>query len=197
MSLEQFRVPMQAAGKVIDAAYTAYKMDGDESKGEKDMRKAAGLGACHCCDYFLLDDESVILIEETQLSKTVAQIKEKYGYLGEKDLKDIINNKITEEVQLKVYGAMLVMSRIMEKCDGAKELMQGKKTKFWLVASRADAPTEAKLSDEDDRALFLDNRDSDLKDRLSGSIGGTLLVKVSILSVNALESWLARHAPAP
>jgi len=197
MSLEQFRVPMQAAGKVIDAAYTAYKMDGNESKGEKDMRKAAGLGACHCCDYFLLDDESVILIEETQLSKTVAQIKEKYGYLGEQDLKEIINNKITEEIQLKVYGAMLVLSRIMEKCDSAKELMQGKKTKFWLVASRADAPAEEKPSDEEDRALFLDNRDSDLKDRLSGSIGGALLVKASVLSVNTLKTWLARHAPTP
>lgn len=197
MSLEQFRVPIQAAGKVIDAAYTAYKMDGDEGGGEKDMRKAAGLGACHCCDYFLLDDESVILIEETQLSKTVAQIKEKYAYLNEKDQKEIINNKITEEIQLKVYGAMLVLSRIMEKCGSAKELMQGKKTKFWLVASRADAPAEEKLSDEEDRALFLDNRDSDLKDRLSGAIGGTLLVKVSVLSVNTLETWLARHASTP
>jgi len=197
MSLEQFRVPIQAAEKVINAAYTAYQMDGDAGKGEKDMRKAAGLGACHCCDYFLLDEESIILIEETQLSKTVAQIKEKYAYLNENDQKEIINNKITEEIQLKVYGAMLVLSRIMEKCDSAKELMREKKTKFWLVASLADAPTAENLSDAEDRALFLDNRDSDLKDRLSGSIGGTLLVRVDVLSVNTLETWLARHAPAP
>jgi len=65
MSLDNFKKPIELAREVIDERYIAYKMDSNVQEGN--MRKAVGLGTCHCCDYFLLEDRSIILIEETSL----------------------------------------------------------------------------------------------------------------------------------
>ena len=73
-SLEQFSEPIKIAGKSIGDKYRAYKMD--STYDINDMRKTVGLGTCHCCDYFLPKDDSVILIEETRLLERINNIKQ-------------------------------------------------------------------------------------------------------------------------
>ena len=70
MPLSQFAEPIESAG-----GFKAYRMDSTEE--ESDMRRAAGLGMCECCDYVTVskDNQSVVFIEETDLL-TSAHIKE-------------------------------------------------------------------------------------------------------------------------
>ena len=131
-SLDKFLEPIKVAGKSMGNKYKAYKMDSNVANNN--MRKMVGLGTCHCCDYFLPNDNSITLIEETQLLKTVEDIREEYDYLNDKDKKDVVNVRIREEIQLKAYGAMLVLCRLAAKCANAKQLFRDKKYHFWLVA---------------------------------------------------------------
>ena len=185
MSLEQFKEPVTVAGEVVDKKLIAYRMDNQPN----DMRTAAGLGACRCCDYFLPRKDSVVLIEETRLSDTVETIRAEFSYLdNEENIDKIVNEKIKDEHRLKTYGAMLVLSRLSVDCDDAKKLVHGKKFEFWLVASKIDTP---------DKQIYFDSQRDRLLDELSGSIGGTLKVKVKILSAKDLKTWFANNAPTP
>ena len=91
MSLDKFKKPIEVAQEVVDEKYTAYKMD--STVKESDMRKTVGLGTCQCCDYFLPEDQSIILIEETRLPPE-------------------INEEVETEMKLKAYGSMLVLCRL-------------------------------------------------------------------------------------
>jgi len=171
MSLDNFKKPIELARKVIDERYIAYKMDSNVQEGN--MRKAVGLGTCHCCDYFLLDDRSIILIEETSLP----------------NLDDATENaEIKSEMQLKAYGSMLILCRLSMVYDSAKKLFRDRKCKFWVVDSNAD-----KLSDE----RYYDAHRQPLNQALTQVIGTVLLDDVKVLSAEAFKIWLARHAPAP
>jgi len=186
MSLDQFKKPIEIAREVIGEEYTAYKMD--STVEESDMRKAVGLGTCQCCDYFLPGNESVILIEETQLSKKVETIREEYAYLeNEKKINKIVNDKIRDRLQLKAYGAMLVLCRLSKIYPGARELIEGKTYQFWLVASKIDTPGEKR---------YFDNQKDTLKWDLSGTIGKILLEDVRIWSSEDLKIWLSDNAAA-
>ena len=74
-SLGKFLEPIKIAGKLINKDRQAYRMD-----GEPDMRTESGLGACDCCDYFSISATTnrnvVILIEETDLTNTTAQLEQ-------------------------------------------------------------------------------------------------------------------------
>ena len=62
MPLSQFAEPIESAG-----GFKAYRMD--STKEGSNMRRAAGLGPCNCCDFVTVskDNQSVFLIEETNL----------------------------------------------------------------------------------------------------------------------------------
>lgn len=193
MSLERFKEPITVADEVIHEELTAYRMDNEKN----DMRKAAKLGACSCCDYFLPRNGAVILIEETRLSETVETIRAEFSYLknekknGEKKINEIVNEKIKDEHQLKAYGAMLVLSRLAVDCTDAKKLFHGeeaKKFEFWLVASRIDTP---------DKQIYFDSQKANLKRKLTDSIGGTLKIKVEVLSSKDLKARLSNNATTP
>ena len=159
--------------------YKAYKMDSNVANNN--MRKMVGLGTCHCCDYFLPNDNSITLIEETQLLKTVEDIREEYDYLNDKDKKDVVNVRIREEIQLKAYGAMLVLCRLAAKCANAKQLFRDKKYHFWLVASNIN------LDDE----KYFDNLKDSLRGKLTQVLGNTLLDEVVVLSSDTLKDKLS------
>jgi len=171
MSLDKFKKPIEIARKVIDEKYTAYKMDSN-ARGSN-MRKTVGLGTCHCCDYFLLEDQSVVLIEETQLPKTKEESE---------------NAVIKSEMQLKAYGSMLILCRLSMICDSAKKLVRDKKCKFWVIDSNAD-----KLSDE----RYYDTQRKPLNQALTQVVGNVLLDDVKVLSAEAFKTWLSRNAPTP
>jgi len=158
----------------------------DSTVEESDMRKAVGLGTCQCCDYFLPRNESIILIEETQLSKKVETIRKEYAYLeDEEKIKKIVNDKIRDRLQLKAYGAMLVLCRLSKKYPSAGELIEGKTYQFWLVASKIDTPDEKR---------YFDNQKDTLKGDLSATIGKILLEDVRVWSSEDLKTRLSNNA---
>ena len=178
--LDKFLEPIKVAGNSIGNKYKAYKMDNTDAG--KDMRKVVGLGECHCCDYFLPKDKSITLIEETRLLEKMKNIKKKYDYLNDKDKDKVANNRIRERMQLKAYGAMLVLCRLTAKCTEVKQLFQDKKYNFWLVASN--------IKSEDDK-IFFDNLKDDLRQRLKQVLGKTLLDDVDVLSSDTLQDRLS------
>lgn len=185
MTLEQFKEPITVAGEVVDEKFTAYRMDNQDN----DMRTVAKLGACHCCDYFLPVNGTVVLIEETRLPETVQTIRAEFSYLDDDEkIAEIVNDKIKDENQLKAYGAMLVLSRLAADCADANELIHGNRFEFWLVAGRIDTP---------DKKMYFDSQRDGLEKRLADSIGGTLKVKVDVLSADDLKTRLSGHAPTP
>ena len=178
--LDQFIEPIKVADEPIGNGYEAYKMD--SSNEDNDMRKMVDLGTCHCCDYFLPGDNSIILLEETQLLKKVEEIRDKYRYLNDQDKDKAVNDRIRERMQLKAYGAMLVLCRLMAKCSSARKLIQSKKYHFWLVASSIN-------SDEEKR--FFDHLKDSLRGTLTQVLGKTLLDDVDVLSSETLKTRLS------
>ena len=178
-SLERFIEPIKVAEKPIGDEYTAYKMD--STIENKNMRKAVGLGTCHCCDYFQLKNDTVILIEETQLAKRIKNIKEQYDYLNEKDTTDIVNSSIQKRMQLKAYGSMLVLCRLAKQFSNEKSLIGIKKYQFWLVASS--------INSGDDK-MYFDNQQDTLRGKLRAVLGTILLDDVKVFSSENLKKEL-------
>ena len=99
-----------------------------------DMRKTVGLGTCNCCDYLTIKDDTVVLIEETQLMEMIKNLKSEYQYLSEDDKSKFVDKCILQENKLKVYGSMLVLCRLDTACNDAK-ILRKKRYDFWLVIS--------------------------------------------------------------
>ena len=180
MSLDQFRETIQIAGKPLDSQILAFGMDGD-SRQMPDMREYVELGTCNSCDYFLPDDDSIILIEETQLLKGIAGLKAQYSYLNERDQEKHVNRRIREENRLKVYGSLLILCRLRNKCDRARQMIDGKRYKFWLVASDSNV-------DEVER--FMDFLRENLYAELRGVLSREIVDEVDVLPANLLTRKL-------
>ena len=152
-ALEKFLEPIQIAGSPLKN-HQAYRMD-----GQPDMMKDAGLGTCNCCDYFVTNTESIFLIEETELLKSIEGWKKKFEYLNDNDQKNFVDEKVKTENRLKVYGSLLVLARLTNKDAEVGNLVGEKKYCFWLVVSGLSAP-------EDKR--YMDNLKDHLRDALRG-----------------------------
>ena len=166
MDLKKFLQPITLARKPLQN-HQAYRMDDTE---QSNMRKDVGLGTCNCCDYFLISNGVVVLIEETQLLRHIKRLRNEYNYLRGTDQMEFIKEDIRRENWLKVYGSMLVLCRLAAVCKEAKDLFGTKKYKFWLVVSGTNT-TDAEESDA--KIIFdhlKDNLYLDLKSLLSGKI---------------------------
>ena len=183
--LADFLEPIKAADKMLDESCKGHRMDG--MCPEPNMRATVGLGDCNCCDYFVSKDNIVVLIEETRLMETVNNLKGEYDHLEDDDKNEFVDKCILQENKLKVYGSMLVLCRLNAVCNDAKSLLKDKRYDFWLVVSD---PYKAKNS----RAF------SNLKNRLSGSLGGSLgkmLNAVEVIPANELVAKLSGNASTP
>ncbi len=180
-ALNKFLEPIEIAGSPLEN-HRAYRMDDGPNK--PDMRKYAGLGECNCCDYFVTNTDSIILIEETKLLESIKSWKNGIQYLNNDDQKDFVSEKVKTENRLKVYGSLLVLSRLINKCAEARNLVGKKKYCFWLVVSRLSTPEDKK---------YIDN----LKDHFTTSLGGALsrevIDKVEVFPSNFLEGKLSAN----
>ena len=174
---EQFLEPIELAEKVMEEGQEAYKMDKDKDG----MRHFVGLGECNCFDYFLPHKNSIALIEETRFSKTMQGYKDTYHYLKRNDKDAFAFKRMREEIRLKAYGSMLVLWRLTEKCQAAKDLFQNKKYCFWIVASDT--------STEDMRAF--DNIRDDSQNMLKGALSKKVVDTVEFLSPEGLKKKLS------
>ncbi len=183
-TLEQFLEPIEFAGESLGDKHRAYRMDGNRPK--PDMRRDAGLGTCNCCDYFMFaKDDIVVLIEETQLMRTIERLKSKYRYLQSSHQTEFVYNYIREENKLKVYGSMLVLCRLAAACKNTNHLLRTKKYKFWLVASGMNEPEHTRVFDNLKDRLF-----QDLRSVLTGKV----MDDVEIIPSDRFASKLVKHA---
>ena len=186
IALDKFLEPIEIAGKPPDEKYQAYRMDDGSDK--PDMRKDAGLGECNCCDYFVTNTDSIILIEETKLLESIKSWKNGIQYLNDDDQKNFVSEKVKTENRLKVYGSLLVLSRLINKCAEVSNLVGEKKYCFWLVVSGLSTPEDK---------IYIDN----LKDHFTTSLGAALsrevIDKVEVFPSNYLEGKLSANAATP
>ena len=185
ITLEKFLEPIKLANTPLCQTHRAYRMDGNTP--QPDMRKNAGLGTCNCCDYFMpYNDDSVLLIEETQLIQQIKDLKREYRYLKSAHQKHFIDKYIKQENRVKAYGSMLVLCRLAAVCKDARDLLGTKKYKFWIVDSSAYSTKDAKFFRNLKHRLFLG-----LKEVLSGKIVDDVIILPSCKFVTKLSEQSA------
>lgn len=185
--LDRFLEPIRAADGPLAEPYRAYRMD-DTSPGSN-MRRTAGLGECNCCDYCVSNRRTVFLIEETRLPDTVKQLRNEYHYLDEKHKQKFINKCILQENRLKVYGSMLVLSRLALESEDFKDILhtgsERKKYRFWLVVSGMDRA---------DVKIWFQNLQSRLFQELRSVLAKETVEDVEIVPFDRLAAKLEKHA---
>lgn len=191
IALEKFLEPIEIAGSPLEN-HRAYRMDGTSPK--PDMRQEAKLGTCKCCDYFKFDDDdTIVLIEETQLMKKITDLKSEYHYLEDNHQTEFVRKHIRDENKLKVYGAMLVLCRLAAVCENVKDLLQTKngklkKYKFWLVVSGMET---------EDAARMFDHLKGQLRKELRSTLRDKILGRVEILPSHAFVTKLSEQSATP
>ena len=184
MSLDNYKAKVVVGGETIPSQYQAYKMDSTDV--DNHMRRDVELGTVHCCDFFLAINQSVVLIEETDLLGTVKSIQDDYSCLEGDYQKDIINKRIRDENQLKAYGSMLVMCRLSAKNIEVRKLCERRKFEFWLVAGKIEG---------EGREKYFDSLKDSLREDLTGVIGKQLLENVEVLSPDDLRKKISTKVP--
>ena len=188
MDLKKFLQPITLAHKPLQN-HQAYRMD--DTSEQSDMRKDVGLGTCNCCDYFLISNGTVVLIEETQLLRHIKRLKNKYNYLRGTDQMDFMKEDIRRENWLKAYGSMLVLCRLVAVCKEAKDLFGTKKYKFWLVVS----DTNMTDAEESDAQIIFDHLKDNLYLDLKSLLSGKIVADVEIIPSHVFVGKLPTQAP--
>lgn len=184
-SLKQFQGVIRVADRPLSQRCQAFYMDGGSGVREKeDMRADVGLGSCQCCDYFLIHNDHVLLIEETRLLQRKRNLEREYAYLSDNDRQKFVETQLFQRNHLKVYGAMLVLCRLAAKYCDVKDEIKGKKHHFWLVVSE--------ITPED--MLFFESFSDKLLLRLQSVLTHELLEDVQVLPAYKLEEKL-KNAP--
>ena len=180
MPLSQFAEPISSAG-----GFKAYRMDSTEE--ESDMRRAAGLGTCECCDYVTVskENQSVVLIEETDLERTIVDFKERYDYLNDDDQVELLYDEVLKEHRLKLYGSMLVLCRLSCSQDEVKEFLPENEFQFWLVTTSTASS---------DSVILMDNLTDNLRGFLKSPLTREMMDVVDIIPSTELAEKLSDEA---
>ena len=179
MPLSQFAEPIESAGGV-----KAYRMD-STTEGSN-MRSAAGLGTCECCDYVTVskDNQSVVFIEETDLESTIVDFKERYDYLSDDDQVDLLYDEVLKEHRLKLYGSMLVLCRLSCSQDEVKEFLPENEFQFWLVTTPASS----------DSVILMDHLTDNLRGFLKSPLTKEMMDVVDIIPSTELAERLSAQS---
>ena len=177
-------MPLSQFAEPIGGGFKAYRMD--STAKESDMRRAAKLGTCECCDYVTVskDKQSVILIEETKLEGTIAAFKKKYAYLNDDDQKALLYDEFRKENRLKLYGSMLVLCRLASSRDEVRKFLPENKFQFWLVATTASP----------DSVLLMDYLTDNLRGFLKSTLTKEMMDVVDIIPSTELDEKLSAQA---
>lgn len=185
--LDRFLESIQAADGSLAGPYRGYRMD--DTSLDSNMRRTAGLGECNCCDYFVSNPRTVFLIEETRLPDTVKQLRNEYHYLDENHQQEFISKHVRQENRLKVYGSMLVLSRLALEFEDFKDILhtenERKKYRFWLVVSGMDRA---------DVKILFQNLQSRLLQELRSVLAKETVEAVEIIPFDRLAAKLEKHA---
>ena len=181
MPLSQFAEPIESIG----GSLKAYRMD--STTEVPDMRRAAGLGTCECCDYVTIskDNQSVVFIEETDLEGTIVDFKEKYDYLSDDDQVDLLYDEVLKEHRLKLYGSMLVLCRLSSSLDDVKAFLPENEFQFWLVTTSTASS---------DSVILMDNLTDNLRGFLKSPLTREMMDVVDIIPSTELAEKLSDEA---
>ena len=188
IDLKKFLQPITLARKPLQN-HQAYRMD--DTSEQSNMRKDVGLGTCNCCDYFLISNGTVVLIEETQLLQQIEDLKNEYNYLRGTDQTEFIKKDIRRENWLKAYGSMLVLCRLASVCKEARNLLGTKKYKFWLVVS----DTNMTDAEEFEAKIIFDHLKDNLYRDLKSLLSGKIVADVEIVPSHVFVGKLPTQAP--
>ena len=177
-NLTQYLEEINVAG----VSYQAYRMDGTEVN--RQMRIDVGLGTCSCCDYFILDNDSIVLIEDTHLRQKIIDLKDKYSYLCDLHKEEIVTEIVKQENRIKVFGSIIVIFQLISKCSNLADLFQNKSYKFWLVITG-----KGKFNSEDYR--YFEGLHASLKSALQGQLSRALLVDVKVVPSQELPNKIS------
>ena len=134
--IENFRV-RKIVKALVPSSEAAYRIDAPHN----DMRKTCGMGGSECCDYFLLRNNSIVLIDDTRLEAKVKRLAGECRGLGldkkgRNREQTYIVQALRRENALKIYGTMLMLCRLESKFPPkAQQLLAKRKYDFWLVAT--------------------------------------------------------------
>ncbi len=181
MPLSQFAEPISSAG----GGLKAYRMD--STVRESDMRRAAGLGTCECCDYVTIskDSQSIVFIEETDLERTIIDFKEKYDYLNDDDQVDLLYDEVLKGHRLKLYGSMLVLCRLSSSRGNVRAFLPENEFQFWLVTTSTASS---------DSVILIDHLTDKLRDFLKSPLTREMMNVVDIIPSTELAEKLSDNA---
>ena len=174
MRLSQFAEEIGSA-----SGFKAYRMDNTAN----DMRGAAGLGTCECCDYVTVskDGHSVVLIEETDLGRTIVDFKQRHDYLNEEDQTALLYEDVLREHRLKLYGSMLVLCRLSSLWARVKAFLPENQFHYWLITT----------TDSSDSSVLLDHLRDKLRNFLKSTLKKEMLTEVDIIPSTELDRKLS------
>ena len=174
MRLSQFAEAIESA-----SGFKAYRMDNTAN----DMRGAAGLGTCECCDYVTVskDGHSVVLIEETDLGRTIVDFKQRHDYLNEEDQTALLYEDVLREHRLKLYGSMLVLCRLSSLWARVKAFLPENQFHYWLITT----------TDSSDSSVLLDHLRDKLRNFLKSTLKKEMLTEVDIIPLAELDRKLS------
>jgi len=157
----------------------------DSTIRDSDMRRAAGLGTCECCDYVAISKkkESLVFIEETDLESTITDFKQKYAYLNAADQVELLYAEVLKEHRLKLYGSMLVLCRLSNSRDDVKAFLPNNAFQFWLV-----------ITSESSDSIVLDYLTDRLRGFLKSPLTREMMNVVDIIPSTKLAEKLSAQA---
>lgn len=177
--LDKYLMPIKVAGNPLGNGAHAYKMD--STAEHSDMRKDVRLGTCNCCDYFQIQDQNLLLIEETKLFDTFRNLKED-GLSTDK-----IIELVRSENRLKVYGSMLILCRLALKFNSVCSLHEDRRIVFVILVN-----SEFK-NEEDSR--FYDDLSTRIRNDLRGVLTKEVVQDVEIGTPNWFKEKYFNSAP--
>ena len=152
-SFECYRQYIKINQVPLEGNYVAYKMD--DTHTESNMRKDAGLGTCHCCDYFLLGEDTNYLLENTALYNSIHDQNEIYRELDVDTRTKLVQKILLQENYLKVYGSLLTLCRLSNK----QGMLPLDRYIFWFVIDdKAGAKSNHRFLDNFRNKFFGDLR---------------------------------------
>ena len=176
MNIQHFWEEIELSdGKKLQNRY-AYRMDGPHP----DMRKFVGLGTCSCSDYFTTwKDDKILLIEDSQIGLKIKELKNDYKSLRREERKKRIRRDIQQEHQLKAYGTVLVLCRLISQSKAAKGILKGRRNHiFWIVANDTDSAGYA---------MFFNNARTRLIEVLRSTLSRQIVHDVHLLTFKQLK----------
>ena len=175
ISLNKFYEVIEIDGQTLGPNYKAYRMDSGRNK--PDMRKCLGLGSCHSCDYFFIS-KHIVLIEDKRFLDKEGEIKREVSYLKADDKEDYALKEIVRILHLKVYGSLLMLSRLALQCE---EFSEGKtKYDFWFV--------DSSLVGGDIK--YFQHIQSKLIDRLESTLTKNFIGEIAIMQIEGFKQRL-------